>query len=189
MSIAEMKQMARLGKIMGTVFAVFLSTALIAAVIAFIGTQIYNPFQNVDVSTLIAHLPPAPDSHGKSLGEIIVNTFTVPDFLQLFTKSSLLPLIVFSVLLGLATSMSGEKGQPVADFLDLQPDVALMRAHIEQFLTHWLDMLDRNHRSYVTVAIGCTGGQHRSVYLVERLAQAFSDRWTALKRHRELDGR
>ena len=79
--------------------------------------------------------------------------------------------------------------QPVADFLDLQPDVALMRAHIEQFLTHWLDMLDRNHRSYVTVAIGCTGGQHRSVYLVERLAQAFSDRWTALKRHRELDGR
>mgnify|MGYP002040855219 FL=1 len=53
--------------------------------------------------------------------------------------------------------------QPVADFLDLQPDVALMRAHIEQFLTHWLDMLDRNHRSYVTVAIGCTGGQHRSV--------------------------
>ena len=79
--------------------------------------------------------------------------------------------------------------QPVADFLDLQPDAALMRAHIEQFLTHWLDMLDRNHRSYVTVAIGCTGGQHRSVYLVERLAQAFSDRWTALKRHRELDGR
>ena len=79
--------------------------------------------------------------------------------------------------------------QPVADFLRHQPDVSLMRAHIEQFLAHWLDMLDRNHRSYVTVAIGCTGGQHRSVYLVERLAEAFSDRWTALKRHRELDGR
>ena len=66
--------------------------------------------------------------------------------------------------------------QPVADFLRLQPDVSLMRAHIEQFLAHWLDMLDRNHRSYVTVAIGCTGGQHRSAYLVERLAEAFSDR-------------
>ena len=79
--------------------------------------------------------------------------------------------------------------QPVADFLRQQPDVSLMRAHIEQFLAHWLDMLDRNHRSYVTVAIGCTGGQHRSVYLAERLAEAFSDRWTALKRHRELDGR
>lgn len=79
--------------------------------------------------------------------------------------------------------------EPVVDFLQLQPDVDLMRAHIEQFLAHWLELLDRNHRSYVTVAIGCTGGQHRSVYLVEKLAQAFGNRWTALKRHRELDGR
>ena len=45
----------------------------------------------------------------------------------------------------------------------------------------------RDHRSYVTVAIGCTGGQHRSVYLVEQLAQAFGARWTTLKRHRELE--
>lgn len=78
---------------------------------------------------------------------------------------------------------------PVADFLRLQPEVAAMRTHIAQFLAHWLELLDRNHRSYVTVAIGCTGGQHRSVYLVERLAEDFSNRWTALRRHRELDGR
>ena len=78
---------------------------------------------------------------------------------------------------------------PVAEFLQLQPQVMLMREHIQQFLAHWLEMLDRDHRSYVTVAIGCTGGQHRSVYLVERLAEAFGDRWTALRRHRELDGR
>lgn len=78
---------------------------------------------------------------------------------------------------------------PVAQFLDQQPDMALMQAHIEQFLSHWLDLLDRNQRSYVTVAIGCTGGQHRSVYLVERLAQTLGRRWTALKRHRELDRR
>ncbi|MCW5222563.1 RNase adapter RapZ [Verminephrobacter aporrectodeae] len=79
--------------------------------------------------------------------------------------------------------------EPVAEFLRQQPDAALMRTHIEQFLGHWLEMLDRNHRSYVTVAIGCTGGQHRSVYLVERLAETFGRRWTALRRHRELDGR
>ena len=78
---------------------------------------------------------------------------------------------------------------PVADFLRQQPEVDLMRTHIAQFLAHWLELLDRNHRSYVTVAIGCTGGQHRSVYLVEKLAEVFSDRWTALRRHRELDGR
>jgi UPF0042 nucleotide-binding protein len=40
----------------------------------------------------------------------------------------------------------------------------------------------------VTVALGCTGGQHRSVYLVERLAAAFGTQWTTLRRHRELDG-
>lgn len=79
--------------------------------------------------------------------------------------------------------------EAVGDFLRQQPDVSLMQAHIEQFLSHWLEMLDRNHRSYVTVAIGCTGGQHRSVYLVERLAAVLSSRWTTLKRHRELDGR
>jgi UPF0042 nucleotide-binding protein len=79
--------------------------------------------------------------------------------------------------------------EPVADFLRQQPAVSLMQAHIEQFLAHWLEMLDRNHRSYVTVAVGCTGGQHRSVYLVERLAAVLSSRWATLKRHRELDGR
>lgn len=79
--------------------------------------------------------------------------------------------------------------EPVANFLRQQSEVSLMQAHIQQFLAHWLEMLDRNHRSYVTVAIGCTGGQHRSVYLVEQLAAVLSARWTTLRRHRELDGR
>lgn len=78
---------------------------------------------------------------------------------------------------------------PVVDYLRQQPEVALMRSHIEQFLEYWLDFLAKNHRSYVTVAIGCTGGQHRSVYLVERLAETFSPRWMTLRRHRELDAR
>ena len=76
---------------------------------------------------------------------------------------------------------------PVVAFLQQHPDVEQMYGHIESFLNHWLEPLARDHRSYVTVAIGCTGGQHRSVYLVEKLAQAFGARWIALKRHRELD--
>jgi UPF0042 nucleotide-binding protein len=76
---------------------------------------------------------------------------------------------------------------PVAEFLQAQPEVELMQHQIASFLESWLDALARDHRSYVTVAIGCTGGQHRSVYLVERLAQRFATDWVTLKRHREID--
>ena len=76
---------------------------------------------------------------------------------------------------------------PVIAFFEQQPDVALMQQRIAQFLDHCLEPLARDHRSYVTVAIGCTGGQHRSVYLVEQLAASFGTRWNTLKRHRELN--
>ena len=80
------------------------------------------------------------------------------------------------------------RDQPVIDFLEQQPDVELMRQHIHGFLRHWLPELAKDHRSYVTVAIGCTGGQHRSVYLVEKLFQDFRANWSSvLKRHREQD--
>jgi UPF0042 nucleotide-binding protein len=78
------------------------------------------------------------------------------------------------------------RDQPVMDFLAAQPDVVLMQEHITTFLEKWLDALARDHRSYVTVAIGCTGGQHRSVYLTEQLANHFSGKWITLRRHREI---
>lgn len=81
------------------------------------------------------------------------------------------------------------RDEPVMRFLQQSAEVQQMFAHINKFLTHWLDFLARDHRSYVTVGIGCTGGQHRSVYLVEQLCHAFSKRWVTLKRHRELDAR
>jgi UPF0042 nucleotide-binding protein len=74
----------------------------------------------------------------------------------------------------------------VVEYLRRHTEVEDMYADIAAFLDHWLEALARNHRSYVTVAIGCTGGQHRSVYLVERLAEEFGKRWTTLKRHREI---
>ena len=79
------------------------------------------------------------------------------------------------------------KDEAVVSYLQGYPEVGDMFRHIEQFIGHWLQALARDHRSYVTVAIGCTGGQHRSVYLVEQLAQAFGPHWVTLKRHRELD--
>lgn len=81
------------------------------------------------------------------------------------------------------------KDEPVQKFLGLYPDVKLMQTHITNFIEHWLPALEKDHRSYITVAIGCTGGQHRSVYLVEKLSQYFSAQWLTLKRHRELDSK
>ena len=78
---------------------------------------------------------------------------------------------------------------PVAQFLKAQPEAERMLTHIQAYLVEWLPLLARDHRSYVTVAIGCTGGQHRSVYLVERLAAHFAPRWTTVRRHRELENR
>lgn len=75
----------------------------------------------------------------------------------------------------------------VIQFLQQAPEVGRMLSQISDFLDSWLNALAENHRSYVTVAIGCTGGQHRSVYLVEQLAILFGEKWSTLKRHREMD--
>ena len=79
------------------------------------------------------------------------------------------------------------RDEPVQDYLRQSAEVERMQKHIEDFLLQWIAAIQKDHRSYVTVAIGCTGGQHRSVYLVEMLAEAFKGRWLTLKRHRELD--
>jgi RNase adapter protein RapZ len=76
---------------------------------------------------------------------------------------------------------------PVTEFLKAQPDAISMLAQIQEFIAHWLPALAKDHRSYVTVAIGCTGGQHRSVFLVEALAQHFAPHYNTLRRHREMD--
>lgn len=73
----------------------------------------------------------------------------------------------------------------VITYLDAQPDVQRMGTQIEGFLLQWLPAMQSDHRSYVTVAIGCTGGQHRSVYLAERLGAAFGAQWSTRVRHRE----
>ncbi len=75
---------------------------------------------------------------------------------------------------------------PVIDYLAAQSDVQDMQNQIAQFVRNWLPALKQDHRAYVTVAIGCTGGQHRSVYLVEQLFEFFKQDWPVLVRHREL---
>jgi RNase adapter protein RapZ len=84
--------------------------------------------------------------------------------------------------------LTGRDGA-VADYLDAQPEAVEMLSQIEAFLMHWLPHFEDDQRSYLTVALGCTGGQHRSVYAVEILARRFASRLVTLVRHRELDAR
>ena len=80
------------------------------------------------------------------------------------------------------------KDRPVIDFLEAEAEVVRMRDDIQRFITTWLPAYIRDNRNYLTVAIGCTGGQHRSVYLAEWLGHAFASQARVLIRHRTLAG-
>lgn len=77
--------------------------------------------------------------------------------------------------------------QPVIDYLSQQDDVNEMLTDIRTYLEKWLPRFEASNRSYMTIAVGCTGGQHRSVYLCERLREAFDGSISDLQvLHREL---
>ncbi len=77
--------------------------------------------------------------------------------------------------------------QPVIDYLAVQPDVEEMFQDISSYLAKWLPRFAASNRSYVTIAIGCTGGHHRSVYLTERLGQVLQPLLKNVQvRHRDL---
>ncbi|MGV6826539.1 MAG: RNase adapter RapZ [bacterium] len=77
--------------------------------------------------------------------------------------------------------------EPVGQFLSSHPETAQMVQHLANFLGNWLSCFDKNDRSYITVAIGCTGGQHRSVFIAEQVAAAFdNEKFDVQVKHREL---
>ncbi len=77
----------------------------------------------------------------------------------------------------------------VAEFLQGQNLVEQFVTQVSNFLNHWIPCFEADNRNYLTIAIGCTGGQHRSVYLAERLGQEFQQQYNnVLIRHRELAG-
>jgi len=76
---------------------------------------------------------------------------------------------------------------PVIEFLEDLPAVQDLLGDIRNFVEKWLPSFKRDNRSYLTVAIGCTGGQHRSVYIVEQLAKHFAAHENVVVRHRQLN--
>ncbi len=75
----------------------------------------------------------------------------------------------------------------VAEYLEADPQVEKMHQQLCSYLEQWIPAFEASNRSYLTIAIGCTGGQHRSVYLIERLARHFDPHYpNVVTRHREL---
>lgn len=109
--------------------------------------------------------------------------FGVPLDADLVFDVRMLPNPYYDLLLRPLTG----KDEPVIRFLDAQPEAEQLLGDIRAFVEKWLPSYKRDNRSYLTVAIGCTGGQHRSVYFVEHLAAHFEGTARVLKRHRELD--
>ena len=76
---------------------------------------------------------------------------------------------------------------PVAAYLAAQPEAAEMLTQVDTFLRRWLPAFEADQRAFLTVAIGCTGGQHRSVWFVERLTERFAAIASTVIRHREIE--
>lgn len=76
--------------------------------------------------------------------------------------------------------------QQIQDFLSADEMVNAMYDDVHQFLEKWLPIFSQGHRHFITVSLGCTGGQHRSVYFVDRLAKALQAKWSVQVLHREM---
>ena len=120
-AIANMSGMNRLGKILKSIVIVFLGTGLVAAIVGLIGVMVMNPTKGLNremFSSIIESASQSTSAESVSVLQQIVNTFTVNDFQLLLSKSNMLQLIVFSILFGIATAMTGEVGKPIAKFVE-----------------------------------------------------------------------
>lgn len=111
-SIAKMLDLKRLGKIMGCSLFIFVTTCIIAAIIMLIGVKIVSP---VDGSILIGTTEVV---ENLSIGDRIVEAITVSDFSDILSRSHMLPLIIFSIIVGISISLLKDKGKNITELLD-----------------------------------------------------------------------
>jgi Na+/H+-dicarboxylate symporter len=142
-AISNMNGMKRLGKIMGSILVVFLLTASVAAILGLFGASIIKPLETTDVESIKAIMSSSDTTDQEQIPFLsqLVNTFTVPDFNLLLSRSNMLQLIVFSLLFGISTAMVGEKAKPVADFLSAATAVMMKMVNIVMY--------------YAPIGLGC----------------------------------
>ena len=119
-AVASMTNIRRLGKIMASMIFVFVVTGLIASAVMVIGVVLYPPAASVKIA-----LGAGVNAEHFKISDQIVKAFTAPDFADILSKKNMLALIIFSILLGLATSASGERGKVFAKFLTSASDVMM----------------------------------------------------------------
>lgn len=119
-AVASMRDIRRLGKIMAAMMLVFIITGLIASIVMIVGVQLYPPTAGASIN-----LPAAVNIEHFQTSEQIVKAFAVADFSELLSKKNMLALIVFAILMGLATSSSGKRGEVFAGFLNSGADVMM----------------------------------------------------------------
>lgn len=119
-AVSSMVDMKRLGRIIGSMLAVFIVTGLIASIIMIITVNIFPPAEGVNLT-----MESAEEIEALSTVDQIVKAITVSDFPDLISRQNMLPLIVFSIFFGLCVSLVGEKAKPVANLLNVLSDVFL----------------------------------------------------------------
>ena len=133
-AIASMDGAKRLGKIMGSTFLIFIFTAICAAIIGYIGIRFFPLVQNANLDTIKTLMSSTPVQDDISLADRLVGIFTVNDFSLLLSKEHMLPLIFFSVLIGLATSSLGTTAKPFAVFLKSGSEVLMKLVQFIMYL-------------------------------------------------------
>ena len=124
-SICRLRGTGSVLRVMGISMAVFLVMSLVAAFLGWLGCMVFNPFGDLDTASLLDSLPAVLENGQRNLGDGITAALSVPDFPLLFSKSNLLPLIIFSSLVGAGTYLAGEKGRAFQNFLESGSEVTM----------------------------------------------------------------
>lgn len=118
-SISSIKSLRKLGKIFRVMFIVFIITSAVAALFMLFGVKLFDPVGNISLSLVEG------TKESVDIGSKIVDMITVPDFYQLLSKSSMLPLIIFSIILGFAVGMVKGESEKISSALDSMSKVMM----------------------------------------------------------------